>query len=611
MKDLSSAKRKLKGNRGWVKNAIIIFLAILLVMTFFSNTIMNYSLPEVAAQYPSSTTITSKIRGSGTVEAAQSYNVTIQETRTVAAVNVKAGDTVAAGQVLMTLDASESEELVAARETYNNLKLELDKLGVETGDANNVADLNLQQAQEAVSKAQSDLSKAQTYESSLKRYQDAEASAKSNLDAKQAAADQAQTYINTLETQKRNLEFTNPDMLEARQRTLDAQAEVNRLASSEPPYSSTNAIASDENPEEPVPSDDPVPSEDPTPEEPIVTPEPESEEHRQWRTQYEAAQQELAAAQQAQAELLESLQFYMDQQIAAAETAKINADAAVTTAQSAYTQAQDATTRFQNQNPNVMDVTSAEAALEAAQQALETLEATNADEEAQQTHDDAVAQLDYDAKKAELEAAEANLKNLEEAAAEADIVSRYPGVVTEVNIAAGDKTTADTPLMVVELTEKGYTLTATVSKNQAKLLQEGQQAEITNLWNAAIDMTLVSIATDKTNPAENRTLTFALTGDDVSVGQSISFSVGNKNATYDVVVPSAAVHTDADGSFVYVVEVKSSPLGNRYSVRKKTVTVIASDDTNSALSGDVSTADFIITNSTAPLDTGSQVRIAE
>ena len=44
--------------RGWVKNAIIIFLAIMLILTFFSNTIMNYSLPEVAAQYAQSGSIT-------------------------------------------------------------------------------------------------------------------------------------------------------------------------------------------------------------------------------------------------------------------------------------------------------------------------------------------------------------------------------------------------------------------------------------------------------------------------------------------------------------------------------------------------------------------------
>ena len=38
--------------REWVKTAAIIFLAVLLVLTFISKTIMNASLPEVAAPHP-------------------------------------------------------------------------------------------------------------------------------------------------------------------------------------------------------------------------------------------------------------------------------------------------------------------------------------------------------------------------------------------------------------------------------------------------------------------------------------------------------------------------------------------------------------------------------
>ena len=53
--------------REWVKNAAIIFLSVLLVLTFFSNTIMNYSLPEVATQYVQSSSITAKVRGTGTI----------------------------------------------------------------------------------------------------------------------------------------------------------------------------------------------------------------------------------------------------------------------------------------------------------------------------------------------------------------------------------------------------------------------------------------------------------------------------------------------------------------------------------------------------------------
>ena len=36
--------------RAWVKNVAIIFLVILLLLTFFSRTILNYSLPEVSAR---------------------------------------------------------------------------------------------------------------------------------------------------------------------------------------------------------------------------------------------------------------------------------------------------------------------------------------------------------------------------------------------------------------------------------------------------------------------------------------------------------------------------------------------------------------------------------
>ena len=47
-------------NRGWVKNAAIIFLTVMLILTFFSNTFMNRSLPEVATQNVASGSITAR-----------------------------------------------------------------------------------------------------------------------------------------------------------------------------------------------------------------------------------------------------------------------------------------------------------------------------------------------------------------------------------------------------------------------------------------------------------------------------------------------------------------------------------------------------------------------
>lgn len=541
-------RRKKRGRRDWVKNAIIIFLAVLLVLTFFSNTIMNYSLPEVAAQYPQSTTLTTKIRGSGTVESAQSYNVTVQETRTVAAVNVKKGDTIAAGDTLLTLDATESQELQDARTNLATVKLDYEKLKLpknEDGAAAQAA--SLAQAQAAVTKAESDLATAQKYESDLKWYQDQEASAKSTLATKNQNKEYYSSLVDNLNSQIANVENSNADYLSAKKRLED---------------------------------------------------DPENEELK-------------AEVQRIYDEQIAPKLASLSQQLADAQQNVLNATYAASQAESAYTSAQDATAAFQASNQNATSVSAAQTALQSAKDNLATLQATAKDTEDTNAYNDSVAQLDLAAKEQEVKDAEAKVKALEEKTSAANIKSRYAGVVTEVNVAAGDTTTADTPLMVVELTEKGYTLKATVTKEQARTLKEGLQAEITNLWDSGITMTLTSITSDKNDPANSRVLTFAVTGDDVSVGQSLSFSVGDKNSNYDLVIPSAAIHTDADGSFVYTVQVKSSPLGNRYTVRKKTVTIVASDDNNSAVSGELSSDDFVITTATVPLKVGTQVRIAE
>ena len=70
----------------------------MLLLTFFSNTIMNYSLPEVATEYVQSGSITEKVRGTGTIEATDPYNVSIGESRVISSVAVKEGDEVKKGE---------------------------------------------------------------------------------------------------------------------------------------------------------------------------------------------------------------------------------------------------------------------------------------------------------------------------------------------------------------------------------------------------------------------------------------------------------------------------------------------------------------------------------
>lgn len=105
--------------KDWIKNAAIIFLIIMLLLTLFSNTIRNYSLPQVSAASVMSMDITESVRGSGTVETADPYTVKATEARKISSVAVKKGDHVEIGDPILYLADVESKELQEAEEALN------------------------------------------------------------------------------------------------------------------------------------------------------------------------------------------------------------------------------------------------------------------------------------------------------------------------------------------------------------------------------------------------------------------------------------------------------------------------------------------------------------
>ena len=154
---------KAQNRRDWVKNIAIIFLVILLLLTFFSRTIMNASLPEVSAQYAQYATLSSAVKASGTVKANESYNVIfeedekIEQTRKVQSVYVKAGDTVEKDAPILALSNDPSEQLKNAREELAAAKENYTKL-LESGAVDDLtSDKTLTDAQKAIEKAEDKL----------------------------------------------------------------------------------------------------------------------------------------------------------------------------------------------------------------------------------------------------------------------------------------------------------------------------------------------------------------------------------------------------------------------------------------------------------------------
>ena len=103
---------------------------------------------------------------------------------------------------------------------------------------------------------------------------------------------------------------------------------------------------------------------------------------------------------------------------------------------------------------------------------------------------------------------------------------------------------------------------------------------------------------------------FVLEGN-VKEGDTLQLAVGGSNERYDMVVPNSAVREDVNGSFVLVLISKSTPLGNRYVAKRVSVVVEAKNNVYSAVSGNLSASDSVITISSKPIVNNSQVRLSD
>lgn len=114
-KELAQLQRSQR-RKDIIKNITIVFLLILLALTFFSRTIMNLTLPEVATNVVQQGEVSPRIRGQGTAEVDDPYTVSVTQARTIRSVAVHVDQAVKRGDVIYYLEDTESEELRTARQ---------------------------------------------------------------------------------------------------------------------------------------------------------------------------------------------------------------------------------------------------------------------------------------------------------------------------------------------------------------------------------------------------------------------------------------------------------------------------------------------------------------
>lgn len=615
-------------NRGWVKNVAIIFLAVMLVLTFFSNTIMNASLPEAAVQYVQSGSITTQIRGTGTITAKEVYEVKTTTSRKVQSVLVTKDQEVKVGDVLLILAAGEGTEtdelktqLETAKYSYQQKLINMSGGGSEVTRAQE----KLQEAIAArdaiaVNITAEDIELAKVrYEAAKERYQQLT-----------YELEDAGGYVEggKGDTLKELSDAVNAAQLEydsACIRYAKEYAFVNQLAADASVFgthgSDRDAYA------EAITGAFAAAGEDTTVHNYFV---------------------DLASVTQAERENLgidrvDITKYPYSDLVSALPSQNITAVAKgygeILTAKDALTKAQDAYNKavesMQPQNEALnKQVTEAKREMDA-------LEAEHADmvekKTAYDTAKDNVVScenalqtllktskldnLELSKMANEIAELEAKLEKLSGGEKDAEgnvtggqIVSEVNGVVKEINVTAGNNTDPATAVMTIEVPDRGYTVSMNVTNEQAQKVTIGDTAEIsTGYWGSSgLSGKLVGIRNNTSaGQSGGKQLVFDVTGSDITSGTQVSVSIGQRSQNYDTIVPNSALRSDSNGSFVLVIVAKSSPLGNRFVATRVDVTELAKDDVNTAVSGGLSAYDMVLTTATKPVEDGMLVRLPD
>ena len=619
--------------REWVKTVAIIFLAVMLVLTFFSNTIMNHSLPEVATANVTSGTINAKIRGQGTVSANETYDVTIKQTRKVASIKVKAGQEVAAGDVLFTLEAEESDELKQAQADLESMELNYEKSLIAASTEAARENREVQKLQETYNdllaqyhqysnKDASQIAKEKAAaDAKLKELQADSKTAQSDYEARVAEKTELESEAAELKTHIASLKAVmgKQEEIIAAQNTLYQDQirylnDYNRLmelAGQNPQVAMSYARYPEQFANMLTEQDLAGTTGD------SKTADPKLARAQQIATAYTTLTKDQSDIDSLTAErdnMIYDIDGVRDYSQVESEyryayneydAVKRELDSFDSETSRLKKLAEDAAQAVIDQQEVVDKLASAGTLADQVKSAKQALE----DKIFEQSLSDG-SSLDLEAAKKAIDEKKADIEKLTQNVDETEVKAKVAGTVSNIAITAGSNANAETPLITLNLTDRGYTVKISVTNDQAKKVRVGDNAELVNYWYGGdIQATLENITNDPQNPGKGRLLVFRLTGD-VEPDTNLTLSIGQKSANYDCIVPNSAVRTDSNGTFVLAITVKSSPLGNRYTATRVDVQELAKDDTNTAVTG-LSSGDFVITTSTKPIEAGTQVRLVD
>lgn len=555
-----SEVQKKKKSRKWIVKALIIFLVVMGILTFFSNTIMNMTLTQVSTMQIYGSTLSNIVRASGTVKAKVTHEIKAPGDVTIENVEQYLYSNVEEGDVLATLKTPENQEDLEAKkkELEELLKsLSYDKRTPSERTDYYYLETALADARKKASEAAKQLDQVRNKTSLI-------AQKKSEISNIQKKIDKAGSDKATLESQKTEMEGKRDEASEAlgplNEALLAAQVELSKCITD--------------------------------PEDPMFDPD----------------------------------------RLAACTEAVKNAQVAVDNMNAMYSDYSQKVTNIINTiNAKDADATRYTTDKTKAEEELQELEMLPELQDAQRALNDANHEVttkekelsnarindginsdkkqdtaaENDAKIAKLED---EIAKLEEFYSITEIKAPSSGYLTLANVTRGQQVMKDEVLFEIAELDSGLYVDCSVGKDTASQLYVGSEVRADYCDHAEVEQ----IRPDPNDPMNSSVVRIAVDGEWLIPGNTtITCTMSTSNRQYENVVPKGAVQRDSEGSFIYILVTKNSPLGERYIARKVPVTVLAEDSTSCAIEGPGVNFAYCIVRTEKPITNGEQVRLAQ
>lgn len=559
-----------------VVRVMIAFVAGLALLTFFSNTIMNATIPKVMGEYASRGNLSFTNSASSTIVVENRTDVKGLEGRTIDQVLVSSYDEVSKGDVIAILkpveDTSSLDELKSQLQTLQREK-EYESRTPDHGTDYSSYYEAIQSAQETLTEAQKTLAAVQGRDSTISQAQaviDSKAADVVSLEASVASASDT-------------VEDINAQIAELNAQITPLQNQIDVYVALGTPTPTPRPEPGTEDPADP--SDPSDPGSDPS---------TLSDMEILWQQKCD----------------LEDQIAILEEQLEAAQTRLSEYSAQLATVNG---EIEDAQARI-SEASELPSLTSAQNAVATAQRGLSTANTSLSDARANASIEADKAQDAREDRDKQIEQLEEKIAKLEEQMDITVIKAPESGYVYNVAVNDGDVMEANqtiATIIAVDPDERNCTATFSFDANAARSLNVGSELEVTSGWYDQT-ATIISIKPDPNNPRESRQVKCVISGE-AWPDEPITVRADKYNQDYQAVIASSAVNEDNTGTFVYVIVGSSGPLGDKYTVKRVDVTVEAEGGGLSAISGD-GLDDYntmIVIRAEEPLEDGQRVRLED